>query len=77
MLVYAGTNPDEVVSPDDALKYYLIIADLSPGIGHEFYFFFDDYDSFRIAADSLEFGSWAGFDVVPHSKIAFRPESPF
>ena len=72
-LVYAGTDPDEVMSPDESSKYFMIIADLVPGIGHEIYFFFDDYDTFRAASDALELGSWSGYSVVPHSKIAFRP----
>lgn len=74
MLIYAGDSPEENVSPEDAKKYFMIVADLCPGIGHEIYFFFDDYDTFRQASDSLEWGSWSGFSVVPHSKIAFHPE---
>lgn len=74
MLIYVGDSPEEAVSPEDAKKFFMIIADLSPGIGHEIYFFFDDYETFRSASDFLEMGSWSGFDVVPHSKIAFRPE---
>lgn len=78
MLVYAGVNPLEVMSVEDASSYFMIICDLVPGIGYEIYFFFDDYDSFREASDALELGSWSGFDVVPHSKIAFRPShQPF
>lgn len=78
MLVYAGVNPDEYMTIEDSSKYYKIICDLIPGIGHEIYFFFDDYDTFRIASDALELGFWSGFSVVPHSKIAFLPSNqPF
>lgn len=78
MLVYAGDNPGEYMSLEDSSKYFMIIADLFPGIGHEIFFFFDDYETFRDASDSLELGSWAGFSVVPHSKISFRPSNqPF
>lgn len=74
MLVYAGDSPEENVSPEDVEKYFMIIADLVRGKGHEIYFFFDDYDTFRQASDALEFVSWSGFSVVPHSKIAFCPK---
>lgn len=73
MLVYAGCSPEDEIP--DGSNLYMIIADLAPGIGNEIYFFFDDFETFQIASDSLESGSWAGFVVVPHSKIAFRPKS--
>lgn len=74
MLVYAGTDPESYGIPSHN-NYYLIIADLVAGIGHEIYFFFDDYDTFHQASESLELGSWCEFDVVPHSKISFRPSN--
>lgn len=73
MLIYAGISPEEEI-PDGSC-YYMIIADLFPGIGHEIYFFFDDEETYRQASDALEFGSWSGFEVVPHSKIGFLPSS--
>lgn len=36
MLVYAGTSPEDEIP--DGSKYYMIMADLKPGIGHEIYF---------------------------------------
>lgn len=71
MLIYAGSSPEYEI-PDGSL-YYMIIADLIPGIGNEIYFFFDDEVTFKEAKESLEFGSWLAFEVVPHSVIAFRP----
>lgn len=72
ILVYAGTSPEDEIP--DASRLYMIVADLSLEIGNEIYFLFDDLETFLSAGSALEFGSWAGFDVVPHSRIMFYPK---
>lgn len=73
MLVYAGCSPEDEIP--DSSNLYMIIADLSSGIGNEIYFFFDDEETFLSASDALELGFWSGFNVVPHSRISFRPSN--